>query len=51
LLFTPIFYVLSRGLTLRSRGSAADAATGIQPGIVADRPLDPAGGDTSNPSS
>ena len=51
LVFTPVFYVLSRGLTLRSRGSAADAATGIQPGIVADRPLDPAGGDTSNPSS
>ena len=51
LLFTPIFYVLSRGLTLRGRGSAADAATGVQPSIVADRPLDPAGGDTSNPSS
>ena len=51
LLFTPIFYVLSRGLTLRGRGSAADAATGVQPSIVADRPLDPAGGDTRNPSS
>jgi multidrug efflux pump subunit AcrB len=53
LLFTPIFYVLSRGLTLRGRGSAADdsAATGVQPSIVADRPLDTAGGDTSNPSS
>ena len=51
LLFTPMFYVLSRGLTLRGRGSAADAATGVQPSIVADRPLDPAGGDTSNPSS
>jgi AcrB/AcrD/AcrF family len=53
LLFTPIFYVLSRGLTLRGRGSAADdtAATGVQPSIVADRPLDPGGGDASNPSS
>ena len=53
LLFTPIFYVLSRGLTLRGRGSAADdsAATGVQPSIVADRPPDPVGGDTSNPSS